>query len=508
MRKLFTYVAGRLRTVRGSILVACTGLVALTGGATGLSAYWLLSNDLEIRHAEETAKNVGGLLAAARLPSSIRLAKDLASVLSCEILLVDPRGNRLLAASLPAAETAFGQQLAPSLAARGAGTCFTAGGRVYRRAETVVQDAEGGGAAVRVVVLLDRRQHAGLRRLLAWRIAAVTAVVMAGGWMLAVWLAATIARPARRLAAALAGVNPALDDGAGTTEGPPAALGKRRFAPSELRQLEQAFVQMREHLSQARERLARAVQVAASGRLAAAVVHELRNALSGIKMNARVLAETGRAGEMDPSLAVILQEVDRMDHYLTSLQWAAAGAGNDAWPPPSGPQGCLANDTAADALAAVAGRGRHAGVVCTLTPGPPGLRLAAHAEAVRQILVNLLLNAIEASPSGGAVTVEVLSLEAGRARLRVTDHGPGVHLPPGEELFMPFTTTKSHGTGLGLFVCRRLVERYGGQIGGGNVPGGGAAFWIDLPTAGPVSAPPADTDATPPPPNRTARAGP
>ena len=102
---------------------------------------------------------------------------------------------------------------------------------------------------------------------------------------------------------------------------------------------------------------------------------------------------------------------------------------------------------------------------------------------LRQVLLNLFLNALEASPVGGSVRVE-LAAGPGAVELRVADEGPGPPEGLGERIFEPFVSTKETGVGLGLSICRRVVEAHGGTLTAARGPAGGAVFTVALPPPG------------------------
>jgi signal transduction histidine kinase len=101
-------------------------------------------------------------------------------------------------------------------------------------------------------------------------------------------------------------------------------------------------------------------------------------------------------------------------------------------------------------------------------------------EKMKQVLINLVRNGIEAMPGGGKVTVRV-ELREGFAELSVEDTGPG--LPEGVDIFQLFVTTKPGGTGLGLSIARQIVAQHGGEITAQGGAKGGARFSITLPLA-------------------------
>ena len=110
---------------------------------------------------------------------------------------------------------------------------------------------------------------------------------------------------------------------------------------------------------------------------------------------------------------------------------------------------------------------------------PRGLRMDA--EKMKQVVINLVRNGIEAQPGGGVVVVET-GLVEGMARLRVHDAGPG--LPDDSvDVFQLFVTTKDKGTGLGLSIVQQITRHHGGTVRTGRGPLGGASFTIDLPAS-------------------------
>jgi len=97
--------------------------------------------------------------------------------------------------------------------------------------------------------------------------------------------------------------------------------------------------------------------------------------------------------------------------------------------------------------------------------------------------VNMIVNAIEAMPGGGTMTISFEPVAGGMVRLWVRDTGPGVRLDDSSDIFEPFTGTKGNSAGLGLYISRQIITAHGGTIGYDN-PDTGAAFWFELPAAG------------------------
>jgi two-component system sensor histidine kinase HydH len=245
--------------------------------------------------------------------------------------------------------------------------------------------------------------------------------------------------------------------------------------PNQMQAIGEQIERVFERLRQREREVLRAEQLAAVGQVAAGVAHELRNPLTSVKM----LVQTGMEGQ-PPSglpaddLAIIEHEIRRMEACIqTFLDFAR---------PPS------AERRRADLLAVVRravalleGRARRQNVALK-TDMPPGpVELFLDAEQIHQVLVNLILNALDAMPHGGEVRIEVRTTsDPPGAQVCIRDTGAGIAAPVLARLFEPFVSGKETGVGLGLSICRRLLEAHGGTITGANDPEGGAVFTFTL----------------------------
>ena len=106
--------------------------------------------------------------------------------------------------------------------------------------------------------------------------------------------------------------------------------------------------------------------------------------------------------------------------------------------------------------------------------------VAINRQELQQVLVNLMVNAIHAMPAGGQLILRTRDAGADGVEVEVADTGPGLPADLLAELFQPFVTRKKDGTGLGLWISRTLVQRYGGDLRAANRAGGGAAFTVLL----------------------------
>jgi signal transduction histidine kinase len=221
--------------------------------------------------------------------------------------------------------------------------------------------------------------------------------------------------------------------------------------------------------------LLRAEQLAAVGRLAAGVAHEVRNPLTGIKLLVEAALRPKNPTPLnDEDLRVIHGEIDRLEQTVQGfLDFARLPAPKR--------QPCDLRDVVARArdLTRARAEQQHVEVAVRVPSGPvPAL---VDPGQLTTVLVNLFLNAVDAMPHGGELGVELAAAPGGGAQLTVTDTGPGIPPAVADRLFTPFVTTKPTGTGLGLSISRRIVEEHGGAVTAGNRPGGGARFLVTLP---------------------------
>ncbi|MHB8078368.1 MAG: sensor histidine kinase [Candidatus Krumholzibacteriia bacterium] len=210
-------------------------------------------------------------------------------------------------------------------------------------------------------------------------------------------------------------------------------------------------------MARARAAAWRAEELAAMGRMTAAIAHEIRNPLGIIRGAAQHLAaRLGEAGITDELAGLIPGEVDRLDRILSG--YLTFGKGADAAPEAVDLER-LARRTAHLVEAELARTGVR--LTCDLAPGLPPAWGDPH--RLQQALLNLLLNARDAMPEGGLVTLR-LARDGEALSLTVLDEGRGLAGAAAEPLFAPFRTTKEKGSGLGLAIARQVAGAHGGTV--------------------------------------------
>lgn len=229
-----------------------------------------------------------------------------------------------------------------------------------------------------------------------------------------------------------------------------------------------------ETLQQREREVLRAEQLAALGQLAAGVAHEVRNPLTSIKLLVQSELEHATPGGMPTEdLQVIVGEVQRMERSLQSFL-------DYARPPRPERRSVDLAVLVRTVMGLLRVRSDRQGVTVRCLTPKEGVTVFVDSAQIQQVVINLMLNAHDAMPQGGSLTLTVV--QTGRmAQLIVADTGPGIAPGMKDRLFQPFATNKETGLGLGLVITRRIVEAHGGRIDASNQSMGGAVFTVTLP---------------------------
>lgn len=319
------------------------------------------------------------------------------------------------------------------------------------------------------------RHHEQVLRQLAWGMAGIGGLGGVAGLVLGYGVARGLSRSIRRLQFQI-------QDAAGklAPEMPEIVLAREgdfHGLHDQVDQLAARIERVVKELQQREHEVLRAEQLAAVGQLAAGVAHEIRNPLTGIKMLVQAAQEDPPNGGLTPEdLVVIEGEVRKMERSLqTFLDFAR--------PPEPERRPVELLGVVNSVLGLVRGRAEKQRVAVKLSAPVVPVTLVGDGGQLQQVMVNLMLNALDAMPCGGVLGVTVRCRPAGIAEVEVADTGPGIAREVMGRLFEPFVSSKDTGLGLGLVISRRIVEDHGGRIGATNRSGGGASFFVTLPVA-------------------------
>lgn len=309
-------------------------------------------------------------------------------------------------------------------------------------------------------------------RLMTWGLVVVGALASVAGLVFGYGLARSLRRTIHQFLLRVQGASDLLGLELPTIEWQQDGEPLRDGADDLMRRVEQVVRKLQET-----ERAVRSTErLAAVGQLAAGVAHEIRNPLT----SAILLIETGRkdptaGGLTDEDLDLIEQELHRIERSLRTLL-------DYARPPKLERTECDLAGIVRDALNLTRGHVEQQHVVVRLQAPTEPCLLTADRELLRQVVLNLILNALDVMPQGGELDLEIKPVDdSGMVELRVADSGPGIAPEILPRLFEPFATGKETGLGLGLVVSKRIVEDHGGTIRGLSEPGKGACFVVRLP---------------------------
>jgi signal transduction histidine kinase len=231
----------------------------------------------------------------------------------------------------------------------------------------------------------------------------------------------------------------------------------------------------RRRAQEARIQLERTHKLSLVGQIAAGLAHEIKNPLASIKGAVEILTDKSTsAPEKEEFGAIVVKEIKRINKSLSGfLEFAR--------PSETVAERVNLSDVVAGGVKQIRTQARE-GDVSIAESLESGVYVNVDEEKIHQVLLNLLLNALDASGPGGALHVALERGADGKtARVVVDDSGPGVPEGERERVFEPFYSSKSSGTGLGLAVAKSIVERHGGTISLKSRPGGGARAAVVLP---------------------------
>ncbi len=233
------------------------------------------------------------------------------------------------------------------------------------------------------------------------------------------------------------------------------------------------------------EQLQHAQRLASLGEMASTLAHELNQplmALSSFASAAKAFAQQGDQALLASSLDETMAQARRSAEIVRRIR----GFVRQRTP---GTEDCAVAALVANALALLQGdlRQRQARAVVQVPAGLPPVR--GDRVLLEQVLLNLVSNSLQAMeatpPEARVVDISAQAQDGGRMHIRVADRGPGIADAVAGQVFEPFFTTKPGGLGLGLNICRTIVEAHRGRLGFAARPGGGTVFTLDLETASP-----------------------
>ena len=242
----------------------------------------------------------------------------------------------------------------------------------------------------------------------------------------------------------------------------------------EIGDLALAFNQMTRNLQQSRDKLIQAERLATAGKMSASFAHEIRNPLSSMRMLSQLLMQKPEmSAEQRQSLQYILEEIERIDNIVKGLMDFARPTTLNLAEQPLVP-------TLQAVLSLMEANLTHHQIRLVLEFAPDLPDLQFDSDKIKQAFMNVVLNAMEAMPQGGTLSVTTFKLEDGIS-IKVTDTGDGIPEADIEHLFEPFFSRKDKGTGLGLANVKRILEEHGGTVEIENALNEGATVSMWLP---------------------------
>ncbi|MBI4614254.1 MAG: PAS domain-containing protein [Planctomycetes bacterium] len=229
--------------------------------------------------------------------------------------------------------------------------------------------------------------------------------------------------------------------------------------------------------------VAHSTKMALLGRMAGAIAHEIGNPLSSMAARLQLLEEQSSVGHVHETRAFLQEQIARIHRLVVSITRFSRPCGME-------PQACDLAEVLHQIIGILQMDRRARGVAIDVRLPTALPNVCANRDQLVQVFLNLGLNALEAMPGGGRLTINAMHTDS-QISVGFSDTGCGLTDEVKSNLFRPFFTTKVNGTGLGLFLCYKMTCDMGGTLSADGAPGGGSRFELILPvsSASPVNAP-------------------
>jgi signal transduction histidine kinase len=244
------------------------------------------------------------------------------------------------------------------------------------------------------------------------------------------------------------------------------------------RVLEASYERLRaqsERIIAIEEQLRRSERLSTMGEFAAVLAHEIRNPLGSIRGTAEILKDDYKPG--DPKYEFIeiqIRETERLNRVVEEFLHMVR-------PQPSDMQPCAVQEELETIVTLLSNEARKRQVELVLELQSRPVIIRADGEKLRQAFLNIVLNALQATPPGGRVAISSSLDDKGSCEITFQDTGPGIDADDMDRIFEPFFTTKQDGTGLGLSISKKIVESHNGSLQVESSPGDGTTVKISLP---------------------------
>jgi signal transduction histidine kinase len=224
------------------------------------------------------------------------------------------------------------------------------------------------------------------------------------------------------------------------------------------------------------EQLRRAEKLSTLGEMAAVLAHEIRNPLGSIRGTAEILRDDYPSG--DPKhefIEIQIKETERLNRVVEDFLRMARQQ-------PDERKECSLREELETIITLVSGDAHQRGIILRLDDIRDKAVIRANGEKLRQAFLNIVINALQATPAGGTVTITTSRSDL-VYEICFTDNGCGIETAALVKIFDPFFTTKTDGTGLGLAVTKKIIEGHGGTLTVASVAGKGTTVMVRLPIA-------------------------